>query len=226
MRRLFQSLANTSDGAFVIDGRHRIIFWNQAAEAMLGYTPAEVAGLQCYEILGGRDEQGRTLCKRFCRVAIQAERGETFPNQDVFVSSRTGEGCWLNVTTFAYTSSDKTIGQVIVHLFRDVTENKENQRFVNQVLSASERLHANGNYQTPSSTTVKPYSTDLTVRESQVVEMLAQGLSTSEIAGTLIISPSTVRNHVQNILGKLGVHSRLEAIAHAYQQGMININGQ
>jgi PAS domain S-box-containing protein len=47
MKRLFQSLAKTSDGAFVIDSRHRIIFWNQAAEALLGYTPAEVAGLQC-----------------------------------------------------------------------------------------------------------------------------------------------------------------------------------
>jgi DNA-binding NarL/FixJ family response regulator len=128
------------------------------------------------------------------------------------------------VTTFAYTSGDKSIGQVIVHLFRDVTENKENQRFVNQVLSASERLHQNGNYQTPSSTTAKSHSTDLTVRESQLLEILAQGFSTSEIASTLVISQSTVRNHVQNILGKLGVHSRLEAIAHAYQYGMIKIS--
>lgn len=155
MKRLFQSLANTSDGAFVIDGRHRIIFWNQAAEALLGYTPAEVAGLQCYEILGGRDEQGRTLCQRFCRVAIQAERGETFPNRDVFVSTRTGEGCWLNVTTFAYTSSNKTIGQVIVHLFRDVTENKDYRRFFNQVSAASERLHQYDSHQALSSNTAK-----------------------------------------------------------------------
>jgi DNA-binding NarL/FixJ family response regulator len=52
---------------------------------------------------------------------------------------------------------------------------------------------------------------------------LAQGLGTNEIAATLTISPSTVRNHVQNILGKLGVHSRLEAITYAYQHGMIEI---
>jgi two-component system nitrate/nitrite response regulator NarL len=46
-------------------------------------------------------------------------------------------------------------------------------------------------------------------------------LDTNEIASTLIISPSTVRNHVQNILGKLGVHSRLEAIAYVYQHGLM-----
>lgn len=226
MKRLFQSLAKTSDGAFIIDGRHRIIFWNQAAETMLGYTPAEVAGLQCYEILGGRDEQGRTLCQRFCRVAIQAERGDTLPNRDVFVSSRSGEGRWLNVTTFAYTSRDKTIGQVIVHLFRDVTENKDYQRFFNQVSAASAQLHQYDRHQDLSSEKPNPQAGNLTERESQVLELLAQGLPTSEIAGTLIISQSTVRNHVQNILGKLGVHSRLEAIAHAYQQGMIEMSGQ
>jgi PAS domain S-box-containing protein len=224
MKRLFQSLAKTSDGAFVIDGRHRIIFWNQAAEDMLGYTPEEVAGLQCYEILGGRDEQGRTLCQRFCRVAVQAEKGETLPTRDVFASSRSGEGHWLNVTTFAYTSSSNSIGQVIVHLFRDVTENKENQRFVNQVMSASERLHQNGDYQTPSATTAKSHSADLTNRESQVLEMLARGIGTSEIASTLVISQSTVRNHIQNVLGKLGVHSRLEAVAYVFRKGLIETN--
>ena len=132
----------------------------------------------------------------------------------------------MNVTTFAYTSSDKTIGQVIVHLFRDVTENKDYQRFFNQVSAASERLHQNDSHQDLSSDTVKSQVGGLTERESQVLELLAQGLPTSDIAGTLIISQSTVRNHVQNILGKLGVHSRLEAIAYAYQHGMINISGQ
>jgi DNA-binding NarL/FixJ family response regulator len=53
------------------------------------------------------------------------------------------------------------------------------------------------------------------------LELLAQGSGTDEIGRALTISPATVRNHVQNILDKLGVHSRLEAIAHAYQHGLI-----
>lgn len=53
----------------------------------------------------------------------------------------------------------------------------------------------------------------LTPREAVVLSLLASGHGTREIARTLVISPATVRNHVQSILRKLGVHSRLEAVA-------------
>jgi PAS domain S-box-containing protein len=221
MKRLFQSLSRTNDGAFIIDGRHRIVFWNQAAEEILGYTAEEVAGLQCYEILGGRDDQGRTLCQRFCRVALQAERGDVLPNQDVYTRTKIGEGRWLNVTTFAYRGGDKPLDQVIVHLFRDATEQKNYQRFVDRVLAASERLRQNDVYHEIPATPTDPRAARLTARERQVLALLVHGLGTAEIAGTLTISPSTVRNHVQNILDKLKVHSRLEAIAYTYQHGMI-----
>jgi PAS domain S-box-containing protein len=227
MKRLFHSLSRTDDGAFVIDERHRIIFWNQAAKAILGYTAEEVAGLQCYEIMGGRDEQGRTLCQRFCRVATQAERGDVMPNRDVYVRTRSGEGCWLNVTTFAYASADQTIGQVIVHLFRDVTENKEYQQFVDHVLAASEQLQQNGkgSHKRVSTVAMRPQGSELTPREWQVLGLMAQGQGTGEMAVAMTVSTSTVRNHVQNILDKLGVHSRLGAIAYAYQNGLIESNG-
>ena len=53
----------------------------------------------------------------------------------------------------------------------------------------------------------------LTRREQQVLKLLAGGVSTLAIAERLHISRSTVRNHVHNILSKLGTHSRLEAVA-------------
>jgi PAS domain S-box-containing protein len=222
MKRLFQSLSKTEDGAFIIDGRHRIIFWNPAAEAILGYTAGEVTGLQCYEILGGRDEQGRTLCQQYCQIAIQAQQGDVLPNKDVRVHTHTGEDRWINVTTFAYPVEDKATGQVIVHLFRDSTAQKSYQDFVSQVLSASEQLRQTDNgSQATAAVPVVSNGNSLTEREWQILELLAQGLDTNEIASTLIISPSTVRNHVQNILGKLGVHSRLEAIAYVYQHGLM-----
>lgn len=221
MKRLFQSLSRTNDGAFIIDGQNSIIFWNQAAESILGYTAEEVAGLKCFEILGGRDDQGRTLCQLFCRVVNQMERGDVFPNRDVYVRTQTGQGRWLNVTTFTYPIRDKAIGQVMVHLFRDTTEQKNYQRFVESVLTASERLQQDDVSPVISVNPTGSRLDDLTGRERQVLELLAQGLGTNEIADTLIISSSTVRNHVQNVLGKLGAHSRLEAIAYAYQHGMM-----
>ena len=53
---------------------------------------------------------------------------------------------------------------------------------------------------------------DLTERERTVLDMLARGFETRQIVRRLGVSESTVRTHVQNILAKLGVHSRLQAV--------------
>ena len=53
----------------------------------------------------------------------------------------------------------------------------------------------------------------LTSRELQVVELMNHGLSNKEISSRLRIEPSTAKNHVQNIMQKLGAHSRGEAVA-------------
>lgn len=62
---------------------------------------------------------------------------------------------------------------------------------------------------------------DLTRREVEVLELLAAGTPTRDIAERLVISPQTVRNHVQNILSKLHVHSKLEAVSSAVREGVI-----
>ena len=61
----------------------------------------------------------------------------------------------------------------------------------------------------------------LTRREREVLRLLAQGTDNDGIAQTLVISPQTARTHVQNVLGKLGVHSRLEAAAFVTRSGLL-----
>jgi LuxR family maltose regulon positive regulatory protein len=61
----------------------------------------------------------------------------------------------------------------------------------------------------------------LTEREREVLYLLAAGYATRTIAQQLIISEGTVKRHVSNILGKLGVHSRLEAVAQAHTLGLL-----
>jgi DNA-binding NarL/FixJ family response regulator len=63
----------------------------------------------------------------------------------------------------------------------------------------------------------------LTARELEVLKMLAKGLSTEAIAVELFVSIYTVRNHVGNILAKLGAHSKLEAVAAAARDGIISL---
>jgi len=61
----------------------------------------------------------------------------------------------------------------------------------------------------------------LTAREVEVLGMLAGGRPTPEIAERLHISTLTARNHIQNILEKLEVHSKAEAVAFAFQQRIL-----
>jgi two-component system NarL family response regulator len=61
----------------------------------------------------------------------------------------------------------------------------------------------------------------LTRREREVLVLLAEGADNEGIARALVISPQTARTHVQNILGKLAVHSRLEAAAFVTQKGIL-----
>jgi DNA-binding NarL/FixJ family response regulator len=61
----------------------------------------------------------------------------------------------------------------------------------------------------------------LTPRELEVLRALTEGLSTPEICDRLFIAPNTLRTHVQNIMGKLRVHSKLEAVAFALRHRLV-----
>ncbi|MBV8445795.1 MAG: response regulator transcription factor, partial [Candidatus Dormibacteraeota bacterium] len=62
---------------------------------------------------------------------------------------------------------------------------------------------------------------DLTARETEVLRLLAQGLSNQAISAALGIRLATVRNHVQSVIEKLQAHSKLEAVATALRMGII-----
>ena len=61
----------------------------------------------------------------------------------------------------------------------------------------------------------------LTTREIEVLEQLSKGLNYNQIADNLILSPSTVRKHIENIYNKLQVHNKLEAIQKAKSNKLI-----
>jgi DNA-binding NarL/FixJ family response regulator len=63
----------------------------------------------------------------------------------------------------------------------------------------------------------------LTPREMEVLQHVAQGMNNREIARTLFISENTVKNHVRNILEKLHLHSRMEAVVYAVREKLLEI---
>jgi DNA-binding NarL/FixJ family response regulator len=65
---------------------------------------------------------------------------------------------------------------------------------------------------------------NLTPREHEVLEALVQGRGTAQLAATLGVTRATARSHVQHLLKKLGVHSRLEAVATAVRTGLVKVD--
>lgn len=71
------------------------------------------------------------------------------------------------------------------------------------------------------SLSAKEEAIELSAREQEVLEQLAEGLSYTVIAKNLYLSPSTVRKHIENIYKKLQVHNKLEAVQKARRQSLI-----
>jgi two-component system NarL family response regulator len=89
-------------------------------------------------------------------------------------------------------------------------------KLLNEYTSLARRAEEKSQYPAPS----------LTTRELEVLKLVARGQSNREIGEELFISENTVKNHIRNILEKLHLHSRMEAVIYALRERLLNIHDQ
>jgi LuxR family maltose regulon positive regulatory protein len=111
------------------------------------------------------------------------------------------------------------IGQPMAALLKQAARHGIAPAYVSRLLSALGDAQALGLMSTPSPT--QPLVEPLTERELEVLQLLAEGLSNREIGQRLYISLPTVKSHTRNIYGKLGVHSREQAVVQARALGIL-----
>ena len=202
---LDQALARAGDGAFVIDADGRVTLWNRSAERLLGYPAREVLGRPCCDVFSGYDEAGNRLCYQGCHVRSLIRMDETVQTFDMRTRTKAGRPLWINISIL--TTKGEQGGPMTIHLFRDVTATRELLTLVHEHLAPR-----------PAATAGGLEAAALSRRELEVLRLMTEGLDTRTLAERLHVSRATVRNHVQNIFGKLGVHTRLEAVAFATRQ--------
>lgn len=198
-----QLFEQTSDAVFVVGSDFRVVWWGPRAEELLG-VPAEAAvGQRCFELIAGRHGAGQAECGPGCWVMRAARRGRSVPPFRIQVRGPAMERRWYSLGLMR----DQD-GTFLVHLLRP-------QELATPPTEARGR-HAPRLAQAPPDSPLDW----LTPRERDVLRLIVAGATGQEIAQRLSISHATARNHVQNVLMKLGVHSRLEAAIVAVQAGL------
>lgn len=206
-------IADSDDAVFAIDRTDRIVVWNRACEQLLGHRASAVLGRFCFEVIGGRDLHDNVHCYENCPVVnqIRAMPQEPLRRFSMRVRLAGGGSRALSVSAFPF-DGESSLG-VIVHVLK-----AEGEVF-SDLEHRLRRLSAAGGEGT--SGTRPRMKEDLTSRESEILRCVARGMSTEAIAAELFIAAVTVRNHMRNILSKLGVHTKFAAVAYAYQNEIV-----
>lgn len=209
-------IAHSDDAVFAMDVTDRIVVWNKGCERLLGRPAAGVLGRRCAEVMCGRDVHGNVYCIQNCPVALQAREMPEDPVSTFVLSVPTPREGSKRVRVSVYHMGSARPGlSTLVHVLRDLEAPPSllEQRLADE---ARRRSGSNGDRARAESGVAT-----LTARERDILRCLAEAMPTSGIASALGISAVTVRNHTQRILQKLGVHSKLHAVVHAYRNQLI-----
>jgi len=179
----------TGDPAFAVDRHGDIVLWNEAAEKSFGIPEAKALGKKCWNLLSGEDAFGNRYCCRHCPIREMGARHEPVHSFHSTFKGASGEPEQFAVSCI--TIYDEPGSEMLLHICHP--EDHPIMPELNQVIASSNLG-------------------ELSEREHEILALLADKVSTKDIATTLDISIRTVRTHIQHVMYKLQVHKRSEAV--------------
>ena len=209
---------STCDASFAVDSDGLISAWNAGAEELFGRSTAEALGQRCAPIMKGADECG-SVCSENCTVRQAIENCHPLGNFDLEIETSKGRQ-WSNVSVLTVDDHNSTRAQAI-HIVRPIHLRKRLEILVRDFVVSNTSVTPENAVAMITSTRAPAKDAELSIRELEVLRLLARGESSKTIGEQLHISRTTVNNHVQHVLRKLNAHNRLEAIRRAEHAGLI-----
>jgi PAS domain S-box-containing protein len=200
--RAKDTLFSTGEPAYAVNHDGVIKAWNPAAEREFGYRPSEALGYYCWELLAGQDLYGNRYCCSGCPLREAAFDRQVTNSNEMFLRTSSNELRRYRITRLLMSRRDGV--DLLAHLCH--REGRSTQSDVGTDAAATSSTNGNGHA--------------LTLREREILSLLAEGHSTREMASNLCISPATVRTHIQNIFCKLKVRNRVAAISRGRELGI------
>lgn len=217
---LFALLEHTADAAYSVTAGGVVRSWNAAAERLFGHPARSVLGRDINAVLDARDDLGTPALAGGTAAATRPTQrslaGKSIPHFDLEVRTRSGERIWINVSTIVY-DAPRTRERLFVRLVRDITVRRQREQVSTRLLQAARGVVSLAEVAPDAA----PVDT-LTEQERRILRLFAQGRNPAAIIRRLDISAQTLRNHLHHINRKLRTHSRLEAVTHALQRGLLD----
>ena len=217
LRMLVAPIADTADAAFVVSLDCQFLAWGSRAQQLFGFSPAEILGRYCYDALPAHDVSGRCLCSVNCPMVVAARYGYSAPPSEARIRTKQNCSIWARVSPILLRAPHGANCAILV-LASDITRYKLREQLIHWIVGQFDTAadaNASGLAVDDAATMLRTCFPDLTPRESEVLWAAVAGKNYHGIAAALGIQPSTARNHLQRILGTLGVHSQRQAVLKA-----------
>ena len=199
-------VAADAPAAFATDSRDRVVFWNRGMGELVGRQAEDAVGQSFYDALAGRDVFRQNGYASFPVLAGEGDGGGR-------------QARALNVTILKIAGLRPDLFTRI-HILEPIAEGDHLVRVLTGLTKG------NGGTTGSLRAAAGQPGPPLTPRETEILRLMASGLQNKEIALRLGLSPATVRNHVHSLIGKLGVHSKLEAVSLAFRNGWVTAEAQ